>query len=236
MTEIVEIDKMYNLGVVLGIPSRGTVDSRFLTHMMNFQMKLPTGISYRVCAPRGLPVEKARTKIVEYALEANAKYIFFIDDDTFVAPGALTQLMQADKEAITGIVWTKRVPSEPVIFKEVECGPYFNFPIGEVFPIYSAGLACVLIKTEVFRQMKRPWFATNWIAQGKENKEQTFHKLGEDYFFWYKLRELGIQGYADGSVFCDHLNVETDTFYPGADSTLKQEIASKLKKRNYLIS
>jgi hypothetical protein len=233
MTEVVEIDKKYNLGVVIGIPSRGTIDSRFLTHMLNFQMRLPTGISYKYCCPRGLPVDKARTKIVEYALEKDSKYIMFIDDDTFVPAGAIGKMMSADKDAISGIVWTKRVPSEPVIFEEVEIGPYFGFPIGEVFPIYAAGLACVLVKTDVFRRMKRPWFAVNWSAKDKKTGDLTFHKLGEDYHFWYKLKNMGIQAYADGSVFCDHLNVDIDTFYPGADPNLRKEIAEKLKKRVY---
>ncbi len=64
-----ELDDFHKYGLAVGIPTRGTVDIRFMIHMHNIALVLPTGLTWKYIYCRGYPVDVAREAIVEACVE-----------------------------------------------------------------------------------------------------------------------------------------------------------------------
>jgi len=234
-TEILPVlnkQSRYNFGLVIAIPTRGMVDIRFMLHMHDVAMCLPTGLTWKYITCRGERVDIARQLLAEQALKDKARYILFVDDDTFIPLDAVATMMSTGKDVVTGIVWTKRTPSEPCIYKEAGLGPYYDFPKDSLFEVEAAGCACVLIKTEVFKKIKKPWFRLDWKRK-EPTGTITAMQGGEDLYFYQKLQNAGIKVYCHSSVLCDHLDIKTGIFYPGSEIVekyLSKEKLDELKK------
>lgn len=134
-------------------------------------------IAFRNCAPpmntnavyletHKKPIADARNHFVEKALEFNAKYIFFWDEDVLVPPHALRELIYvADNWPKVGIVsgiYCLKVPRpEPLVFMKMGAGPYWDWKVGEVFEVQGGtGMGCTLLRTEMFKEISKPWFRT----------------------------------------------------------------------------
>jgi len=115
-------------------------------------------------------------------------------------------------DIVTGLFHQKGGGNLPNIYKykcyneETGWHDYNNIVVWEkdtLVEIDGCGFGCVLIKTDVFRNIKdRPWFDT----QGS----------GEDFYFCRKAIEAGYKIYCDTSIKCSHLTVvpiNTDHFY-----------------------
>ena len=83
----------------------------------------------------GLSWAEARNEVVRKARKENFEWLLFIDDDVFLPEDAVKKLLSRQKNIISGIYWVKSEVDNPVIFKRFGAGPYFDFPIGEVFEI-----------------------------------------------------------------------------------------------------
>ncbi len=222
----------FNYGLVIAIPTRGMIDMRFMLHMHDVSMTLPTGLTWKYITCRGQRIDKARQLLAEQAIKDKSRYILFVDDDTFIPLDAVINMMSAAKDVVTGVVWTKRVPTEPCIYKQAGLGPYFDFPPNKLFKIEAAGCACTLIKTNVFKKIKKPWFSLNWRRK-ETSGSITAMKAGEDLYFYQKLQNAGIDVYCHSGVLCDHLDVKTGLFYPGKDAVeryLPKDKYNELKK------
>ena len=59
--------------------------------------------------------------------------------------------------------------------------------------VKGGGLACALIRTDVFRRIGKPWFVFS-------------EQRGEDYAFCKKCSDAGIAIYVDTRVGCGHIH------------------------------
>lgn len=205
----------YKRLITFSIPTRGQVDPKFASHMHSVMNGLPTGTGWRIRltdkdSETGEVMDAAtsRSLLVKECLEEDySKYIFFIDSDVFVPPNAFTHFLQSGKDMVTGIYWTKNNPPQPVIYKDLHMGPYFDFPKDSLFKLDAAGLGCCLIKTDVFRKMPQPWF--------EYKKENLSEDISEDFYFFIKAKEYGYELWCDSNVQCKHLREDIpQRFYP----------------------
>ena len=65
--------------------------------------------------------------------------------------------------------------------------------------LHGGGMACALIRTDVFRRLEYPWY--DWINYGGKNRDM----LSEDLYFCVKCSEAGIPIHVDTRVGCGHL-------------------------------
>ncbi len=143
-----------------------------------------------------------RNDLVKVAQEKHAKWIWMVDDDTIplrcdavrMLISTLEQHRHEGVKAVTGIYVTKSSVHEPVVFRKDGEGPSWDWKVGEVFPVESAGAGCLLISMDVFDTYTAPWF------KGEHGKE--------DLYFCGKLRELGYKMLAHGGVLCAHFDGE----------------------------
>lgn len=181
---------------------------------MYSQLQWPVSGERNTMIPVGIPIATARNNCAASALDKGCKYLVFIDDDVLIPNYAMKLLMYQmeqndDWDAITGVYVTKTTPPEPLIFNHGEViGPYWDWKMGETFPIWGAGLGCCVIRVSAFEKLEEPWFAFEEQADGMNSG-----KIGEDLYFFKKLHEAGGQAFCNGSVLCGHVDRETSKVY-----------------------
>lgn len=167
---------------------------------------------------KGLEVGVARNALVEAALAANCKYIFFHGDDTVPPAHALKQLIyrmenQPDCGVVGGVYCSKCDPPAPLVFQGNGSGSYWDWKIGEFFECTGLGMDCCLIRLEVFKDLEKPWFKTvdtDQYLDGQNAAEQ----WTEDLYFCRKVLETTKwKIYCDASVMCDHWDIYGDKVY-----------------------
>jgi GT2 family glycosyltransferase len=158
-------------------------------------------------------IVEARQMIAELAVEKNAKYLLFIDDDVHAPPEAVLKLMyilEQDKDAMiaSGIYFQKTEPTQPIMFQKKGEGPSWNWRKGELIECDIVGLGFALIKVEVFSKLQKPWYAL-----GTDFKEGERYSYDDSSYFCDKVKEAGFKIIADGGILCDHYDMDTKKVY-----------------------
>ncbi len=215
-------------GISICIISRGNLPTIWMQHMVEKITKLiPSGVYWNFIFAIGSPdttgenYAALRNKCVKEAQHRGSRWIFFIDDDVFVPDFAVQKMLrhaQKGLKIISGIYYKKNENVEPVIFQHLGDGPYFNFPINDVFEIEGSGAGCLWIDLDVFKEFDKaglPYFKQDWVMQlDEEGKNLVRVEIGEDHWLYHQAKKLGIQPYCDSSIMCDHYDVRTRTMYP----------------------
>lgn len=187
------------MGLVIGIPFSRPVMPEWAISLAI--QTWPTDLANCYIPMRGLPVDQARIAIVESARRLDAPWIFMVDDDVEIPQWTIRQLMNTIKQAdddvmvVGGIYPSRTNPTEPIVYKGHGQGVYWKWRRGEIFEVDAIGTGCMLIRTEVFDKIERPWFKT---------VKETATDVTDDIWFCAKVREKGYRILADGSVICVH--------------------------------
>ncbi len=109
---------------------------------------------------------------------------------------------------IGGIYCTKTDPPEPIVFKELGAGPFYNWKVGDVFECKGLGAGCMLIKTEVFKHISKPWFLEP-DEIFVDAKDGVARNVGtDDLYFCQKVTEAGFKIMAHGGVLPVHIDID----------------------------
>lgn len=159
----------------------------------------------------------ARNDLVQSALDRNSKFIFFLDDDVTVPANILRSLLYAfsnaedDVMVIGGIYCTKSNPPVPLVFKDQGEGAFYKWRLGEVFPCEIVATGMMMIRTEVFKHLSKPWFKdVDGVEEGKKYKLIPEDYTGDNFainddgFFCRKVNEAGFKVMAHGGVLGIH--------------------------------
>ena len=138
--------------VIVAIPTRGGAQGgppiEFTISLL--QMQPPLNVHMAYCIQKGLLPAPARNAILETALKGGAAYVFFLDDDVLFPNMILYRLLTAARfhpEAgiISAVVPTKIEPCEPMLYVDQVSGAYWDWPLGALVPIESAGAGAMLV-------------------------------------------------------------------------------------------
>ena len=176
-----------------------------------------------------IPLERSQTELVEEALTMDAQYILFIEDDTVPPPGTIPELTRvldgsdACFMSCGGIYTTRCNPPEPIVYMEPGAGPHWNWKIGDVFPCWSMGFGCQMVRMDLFRMMPKPWFkeitTRDEVLQFPELFPEVIDKtikevrVSTDMFFFTKLAHMGFKALAHGGVLPIHWDIATNQAY-----------------------
>jgi hypothetical protein len=206
-------------GMVVGVASSGRkVDMRWAMSLP--ALGAPVGMSLAWFIKEGPDRAGNRQLIAEQALKIGAPYLFFLDDDT-ICPNFTLSYLHAEIEkdpsimVCGGIYCTKEPYPAPVVFKNLGGGPFYKWKIGEVFECAGLGTGAMLIKTEIFEKLERPWF----FEPKKTDVDRLVDFNGleafcageggtDDLYFCNKVTEAGFKVKAHGGVLPVHLDQE----------------------------
>ena len=207
--------------VVIGVPNEGhTVPPAYDNHMEFHQHLGRLEINSKAADYPGpqfgfglftagrLLTCAAREALAAAALGSNADYILMYDDDMIIPQDLFERLYRHDVDIVGALAFTRNPPHYPVIFKQekgydhVHNTDYFinhhvrNYPKNALVRCDAVGFGAVLIKMEVIRAMRKPYFMSTTGS-------------GEDIFFCYKAaQETGAKVYMDTSVILGHLGAQ----------------------------
>ena len=162
------------------------------------------------------PMPGCRIKLVERALKEGVTHILFVDDDMKLPIETIIRLYGFNVDIVTGLCWNKSRDdkSKPMIgflnpqTKIVQWTSKWYWP--HFFEIDGCGLACCLIKADVFKRLGGPanWFDWNWTQEITKDNGRTFRHttpMGEDLFFCQQARNAGIKIWCDSGVIVKHM-------------------------------
>ena len=147
-------------------------------------------------------VYDARESIVKSFLDSKCEALMMIDSDMTFHPQSIEFLERHNKPYVTAKAFKRVEPYQPCFYTKVERrdeGWYMESPVeyGEgLLKIEGSGMACCLIRREVFDKIKSPYFFPEV-------------NLGEDLTFCQKLKLENIDMYVDTTLQFGHLaNIE----------------------------
>ncbi len=168
----------------------------FVSH--NWKWGIEKGIQFDLFSPTKQIIASARQCSADQALANGYDYLFFLDDDMIIPSNTLEKLYNHNVGIVSALSFQRRKPYKPVVIKinTDDKGKKYSqwiedFPRG-LIKGFICGCACTLIKTEVFKQMSKPFF---FLGEA----------LGEDVYFFQKANYLGYDSYIDTSLEIGHV-------------------------------
>jgi len=147
----------------------------------------------------------AREEAAEEAVKGDFDYLFMIDDDMICPDDLFLRLQKHDVDIVAPLAFTRNPPYHPVIYASVEGWDnvsnvdYFmnnvvkNYPKDSLVECDAVGFGSVLIKVDVFRKVRKPYFKSTCGT-------------GEDILFCYKARKHNARVFVDTSTKLGHLS------------------------------
>lgn len=170
---------------------------------------------------RGYDCATARNAIAQKALDTKSDYVLMVDNDVVLPEDALLNLLEDSKEVCLGYYAHRDTDN---VYRGRTCvcklykpdgDEYFNYPLDSEYTaaelkrladsgeykvqIHGGGMGCALIKTDVFRKIKYPWY--DWVNY----KDDRRGMLSEDLYFCEQCKENQIPVFTDSRVGCGHM-------------------------------
>ncbi len=189
---------------LIGIPTASTVEPETLKAIYG-QADADTDTSLDILY--GFRIDVQRQLLCEEAIRIGADYLLMVDSDVVLPPTALRDLLDPPAEIVSGLVRIKsmrRKGEYAAVFKGQPL-QYEAIPEGRS-RIERCGGACLMIKTEILKDIPRPWF---------EYHEEPGNAISEDIWFCMQAQKAGIPIWADKRVACGHIIKEQYGFGEG---------------------
>lgn len=214
--EDIKIGAHTRANIVVGVPSLGMVPIEFVVAFARLQM--PINGSCQAVWAKGMEVGVARNYIAEQAITMNSdpKFLFFLGDDMIPPWNGLISLheeMELGKwDVLSGLYYMKSEPPTPIVWRNDRIGkmiPGIHFKVGEVVWCDVTGLDFTLIRMDVFKKIKPPYFKTGPTL----NAAGAIIYHTEDVWFLDKCKEAGLRVGVHTGIRVAHLDVKSGMIY-----------------------
>ena len=163
-----------------------------------------------------LPVDEARTNLVQQCLKNNCDYVLFIDDDVVPPIDGLVKLIEHIEKDHIDII-SGDYPLKGDIIHSIHLQLDEDGMVNELERInhksnliknnWLIGLGFVLIDVNIFKQARPPWF----LCHSKNPNNQ--NSVNEDAHFSELCHQNGFNIYIDRDIKCLHLDFENQKVY-----------------------
>jgi len=217
-----------SVGLFIGVPFEGRpVQPEWAMAFAN--MHPPMNMNTQYMTVKGDPVDLARNKIANAALANNAKYLYFLGDDTTPPPHTLRQLIyrmehMPEVGVMGGIYCIKQEIPQPLVFRGNGASCYWDWKVGEVFEVTGLGMDCTIIRVDMLREMVSKGLVEKKVLLDRNNMQFEMFEFfktvddvslfmeginktqlwTEDLYFCHIAIEAGWKVYADGGLLCGH--------------------------------
>jgi hypothetical protein len=205
--------------ILIGVPILAWTHE-FATSFLSFWTDLMTchykGVRFHVAYEFAYrrPVHMAEEELAQKAIDSGCTHLLLMDDDIYdVTSKDFVTLLQADKDVVGGIMHASGFPYAMCAFRRYDTntavadqpilkGParLYEIPLDDRVGLQKVDLipfAFTLIKTDVFKKLKKPWFTCNTQAP-------------TDSWFADSLLNAKLEYYAHFDVWLNHRGVHKD--------------------------
>lgn len=182
--------------ILIGVPCMENIPIEFAQSL--YDLKAPDGVKTDLMFMSMSLVYIAREKIVDAAVCGGYDYVFFVDSDMVFKRDTLIKLYEAKMDIVSGLAFMRSPPYSPCLYKTLRIGEGRNTverleDFNGLERIEACGMACCLIKTEVFKAIRE-----------KSLCFLPLPTLGEDMAFCVRARERGFEVWGDTRVKLGH--------------------------------
>lgn len=193
--------------LLIGIPSHDYIHAEFVKCLVALTTQLTRdGINFETFINNGTLVYVARDKIARKAINEEFTHVLWLDSDMVFTQNLYSDLMDCGKDFVTGIAHARRKPFASCLFTAINDDGSFtryegDYP-NEPFEVAGCGFACVLISTEILRNVQFR-YKTCFLP---------FPEWGEDLSFCRRAKSLGYKIWVEPMVQLGHIGHEV--IYP----------------------
>ena len=209
----------------------------------NIHLQFPFALKFQYATVDGLPVDVARNKLFQHALNEKAKYILFIDDDTMLPWNAISRLLwvaSTGKPIVTGVYCSKGEINTLAANWDKTTGwitPINESDIGVIEINWIVGMGCMLIDLNAVRTIVQqiPEIPLAFMPYNPTEKKPHF---GEDFYFVQRAINAGIPVHMDTTIRCLHVDVNTGNYWCPESTIVDENIYRgnyKLAHRNTIV-
>jgi len=186
------------------MPTGGSVKTQTVYCLFSaaFKTVMDLGCGLHLFMPSGGFIDGARNEAAKEALEIGASHLMFIDSDMVFPDDGIMTLASRDKLVI-GANYNRRVLPPTSTMKIADENDRLLEVKGEDIPkypfkCYAVATGFMLIRTEVFKTLEKPWFYYGWDPVIDDT-------TGEDINFCKKVRAKGIDVWCDPTIEVKHI-------------------------------
>lgn len=181
--------------LLIAMPSKADVPIETINSLMGLDTsRYETSVRHL----QGSLPDDAREALANDAINEGYDYLLWIDSDMVFDMDALNQLMEDDKDIVTGICFKRTAPYTPCIYRESEKGGneiYIDYPKDSVFEVSACGCAFQLVKVSALKAVREKYGTMYRRA----------YPFGEDISFAMRWKDLGGKMYCDSRVKVGHI-------------------------------
>jgi len=168
--------------ILIGLPSKSLLKADMAVSCMTLCMQILHDYGEPKIVTTTGRTECGRNEIAQRALDYKCTHVLYIDSDMTFPALTARKLFEADKDII-GCNAAGRVTGQPIFTKNM-AGQPLDFVRHQVEEVDFVGMAVTLIKTGVFKRMRKPWFFAPPLGDG----DNTI--ISEDVCFCRYARKL----------------------------------------------
>lgn len=187
------------------VPTRDTVHSHFAFSLAQLlKTTSEAGIDTYMFFDSSTILLNQREKLIEEAKNIGADYVLWLDSDMMFPSTTALRLLAHNKDIVGGNYLRRSKPLKTVAYTDLSNWDSW-VPLEakeELVKVEGVGMGCLLMKTNVFEKLNKPYFKFTF-------KEDSQDWYGEDFNLQSDLREKGYEIYIDTllSVNIKHLGI-----------------------------
>jgi hypothetical protein len=176
-------------------------------HMATLLDGINTGYVKKFDMRADMYVTMARNDLCRAALQdyekGEATHLLTIDDDMLLLPGTIKKLADMHLPVVSGAYFTRDL--KPCVYAfEPKYHMLDTIPDTGNIVVDGVGAGCLLIDLKVLKDMKE-YFKDEWWFQNTLAMDDGIEKyMGEDVFFFRRLKEMNIPVTLNCDVQCGH--------------------------------
>jgi len=171
------------------IPTRDTLHSAHAMSLVELvKFNTMNDIDTHVFMDASTILLTQRERLASMAVELDAEYILWLDSDIVFPATTAVRLMAHNEPVVAANYVRRQLPAKGVAYQKI--GDWQNplpFEVyDELVTVQGVGMGCVLMKTEIFSKIPKPWFEFGWSPESNDF-------LGEDMILCQKMANVGYE-------------------------------------------
>ena len=182
------INDYKNNRLAICVPCRDQVQSLFTYHLVKLiQYCSKKGLHTELFMQTGSLIAKQRQELALSAVNSGATHVLWLDSDMTFPPDIAEQLLATRCDIVAGNYSTRSHPRKGVAYKTIGDWKSWLLPSDtnpRLQEVEGVGMGCMLVNSEVFSEISKPWFEVSWVPEWNEY-------IGEDFYFCMLARQAG---------------------------------------------
>lgn len=179
--------------VYIAVPTNGLIKA--MTTFSLFQTAVDAPCEVSLGLRLSCDVVGNRNWLVNDAIAKGCSHVLFVDSDMAFSSDTLKRLLAHEKDIVGTAPNHRRFPLETTVRFSKDQEPVLP---KELFTCDAVGTGLLLIKTDVFYKLEKPYFAFEYDEEGVLKK-------GEDVRFCHKARDIGFEIWCDPTIEVGHI-------------------------------